>query len=84
MMHFEGMSRKDSLDLLEKILVKGTDDSKTYRHEWQPNDFVLWATRKLIHSASAGETWLTAAEKSRLYHLVFLDTKEPVRAAVQV
>ncbi|KAL3143075.1 hypothetical protein ABBQ38_003349 [Trebouxia sp. C0009 RCD-2024] len=82
MMHFEGMSHKDSQDLLETILAMGTDDSKIYRHEWQPNDFVIWANRKLIHSASVGESWMAAADKSRLYHLVFLDTKEPVRAAV--
>lgn len=83
MMHFEGTSRKDSLDLLERILVMGTDDSKIYRHQWQPDDFVVWSNRKLIHSASAGEPWLTVADTSRLYHLVFLDTKEPVRAAVE-
>lgn len=81
-MHFEGMSRQDSLDLLERILVMGTRDSKLYRHEWEPDDFVIWANCKLIHLASTGEPWMTAADKSRLYHLAFLDTKEPVQAAV--
>lgn len=79
---FEGMSQADSADLLERIIAAGTDDSKVYRHEWQPNDFLLWANRKLIHSASIGEPWMAAEDISRMYHLVFLDTKEPIHAAM--
>ena len=81
MVHFEGMSRADSADLLERVLTVGTDNSKVYRLEWQPNDFLLWANRKLIHTASIAEPWLTADDKSRMYHLVFLDTKKPIHAA---
>lgn len=61
----------------------GTRDGKMYRREWKPDDFVISANRKLIHSACTGEPWMAAADRSRLYHLAFLDTREPVRAAVQ-
>ena len=81
MVRFEGMSHADSTDLLERVLAVGTDNSKVYRHEWQPNDFLLWANRKVIHTASIAEPWLAAEDKSRMFHLVFLDTKRPIHAA---
>ena len=89
MYHFEGMSRPDSLDLLEKVLSQGTADSEIYEHRWQPNDFAIWANRRLIHSASPakGYTQLlpqeAVSDRMRLYHLVFLDSNKPILAAAE-
>ena len=81
MFHFEGMSRPDSLDLLEKVLTHGTQDSKIYNHRWQPNDFAIWANRRLIHTASPAKGFSHTKDKMRLYHLVFLDSNKPLLAA---
>jgi len=74
--HFEGMSRPDSLDLLEEVLTHGTSDDIIYKHEWQPNDFAVWANRRLIHTASPAKGFSHSKDKMRMYHLVFLDTNQ--------
>ena len=50
--HVEGMSWADSADLLDRVLREGADNSKVYRHQWQPDDFLIWANRKLRHLIS--------------------------------
>ena len=80
MLKFEGMTRQDSLDLLEKVLSHGTSDSQVYRHKWQPDDFVIWANRRLIHTAAPGTAGMDK-EAQYLYHLVFVNSNEPVHAA---
>lgn len=81
MQHFEGMSRPDSLDLLERVLTQGTSDDSIYKHKWQPNDFAIWANRRLIHSASPAKGFSHSKDKMRMYHLVFLDSTTPILAA---
>lgn len=79
--HFEGMSRPESLDLLDKVVSSGTADSEVYKHKWQPNDFAVWANRRLIHSASPGKSYTQTTDHMRLFHLVFLDSDQPILAA---
>lgn len=81
MYHFEGMSRPDSLDLLEKVLAQGTADSEIYKHKWQPNDYAVWTNRRLIHTASPSKGYTHTKDHMRLYHLVFLDTDKPILPA---
>ena len=83
MYHFEGMSRADSLDLLERVLTQGTADSMIYRHKWQPHDFAVWANRRLIHTASPAKGFSMTKDKMRMYHLVFLDSNKPILAAAE-
>lgn len=79
MHHFEpGMSREDSLDLLERLTRDMTQDSEMYALDWQPNDFAIWANRRILHSASPTDEYDGSA---RLFHLVFLDCKTPLYAA---
>ncbi len=78
------MSRADSLDLLEKVLSQGTADSEIYKHQWQPNDFAVWANRRLIHTASPAKGFSMSKDKMRMYHLVFLDSDKPILAAAEV
>lgn len=82
--HFEGMSRSDSLSLLQEVLAAGTDDNKFYRHKWQPDDFLIWANGKLIHTISVEEPSTAAAGRTSKYDLVCLSTKQPVNAAIEV
>ena len=84
MLQFEGMSRQDSLDLLQAVLSHGTSDSQVYRHKWQPDDFVVWANRRIIHSASPGEAWMDSKELRRMLHLVFVNSDEPVHPAQEL
>jgi taurine dioxygenase len=80
--HFEGMSRPESQDLLEEVLTKATADANIYDHEWQPHDFIIWANRRIIHSASPAKHYTQGDAKGmRLFHLVFLDSNQPVHAA---
>ena len=81
--HFEGMSRGDSIDLLEKVLAHGTGEDDIYKHTWQPNDFAIWANRRLIHTASPAKGFSHTKDKMRLYHLVFLDSNKPILAATE-
>lgn len=77
------MSRANSLDLLEKVLTQGTADSEIYRHKWQPNDFAIWANRRMIHTASPAKSFSLSKDKMRMYHLVFLDSNTPILAAAE-
>ncbi|KAK9824174.1 hypothetical protein WJX72_008300 [[Myrmecia] bisecta] len=79
---FHGMSREDSLALLDQVLAPALVDSEVYSLKWQPHDFAIWANRRLIHSASPTKDW--ANEHSRLIHLVFLDSDQPVVPAATV
>ncbi|KAL3157455.1 hypothetical protein ABBQ32_011921 [Trebouxia sp. C0010 RCD-2024] len=79
--HFEGMNRADSVALLDKVLTHGTGDKDIYKHRWQPNDFAIWANRRLIHTASPAKGFSHTKDKMRLYHLVFLDSKKPILPA---
>ena len=79
--HFEGMNRADRVALLDRVLTHGTGDSDIYMHKWQPNDFAIWANRRLIHTASPAKGFSHTKDKMRLYHLVFLDSKKPILPA---
>lgn len=49
-----------------------------YALDWQPNDFAIWANRRILHSASPTDEYDGSA---RLFHLVFLDCKTSLNAA---
>merc|ERR1712039_313611 len=47
--HFEGMTRADSLPLLQTLIAHSTRPENVYRHRWQQGDFVIWDNRAAMH-----------------------------------
>lgn len=50
------------------------------RHKWRPHDFFLWANRRIIHTSTPTQD---AQGQPRLYHLVFLNSDDPMLPARQ-
>ena len=48
------------------------------RHKWRPKDFVIWANRRVMLSDCPRNDY---AGQGRLFHLIFLNTKQPIQAA---
>ncbi len=47
-----GLSRIESRELLRSLLdVVVSDESRVYRHRWQPGDLLVWDNRALLHRA---------------------------------
>jgi len=47
-----GLSRQASRELLQYLVdFVVADDSRVYRHEWQPGDTLIWDNRALLHRA---------------------------------
>lgn len=49
--HFEGMSRAESLPLIEYLCSHATRPENVYRHQWQVGDLVCWDNRTTMHLA---------------------------------
>tara|TARA_Y100000588_G_scaffold233332_1_gene247028 strand:- start:259 stop:1119 length:861 start_codon:yes stop_codon:yes gene_type:complete len=49
--HFEGMSRAESLPLIEYLCQYATRPQNTYRHHWRVGDLVCWDNRTAMHMA---------------------------------
>lgn len=49
--NFEGMTRDESLPLLQKLISHATVPANVYRHRWQQADFVVWDNRATMHYA---------------------------------
>lgn len=54
------------------------ESASACRHQWKPNDFIIWANRRVMHSATPTNVY---GEQGRLFHLIFLNTTQPVQAA---
>lgn len=47
-----GLSRKESRELLKTLVdFVVSDESRVYRHTWQPGDTLIWDNRALLHRA---------------------------------
>lgn len=51
---FEGMALEDAQALLMELYQYQTQERFLYRHHWQPNMFVMWDNRSLLHAATGG------------------------------
>lgn len=51
--HFHGMTRAESLPLIEFLCAHATAHENVYRHCWQPGDLVCWDNRTTMHMALA-------------------------------
>lgn len=48
-----GMSQEESDSILEFLFAHQTQPQFTYRHDWKPNDMVMWDNRCTLHMAVA-------------------------------
>lgn len=51
---FEGMPEQEALELLFELYNWQTRDEFQYTHKWQPNMFVMWDNRSVLHKANGG------------------------------
>ncbi len=51
--HFDGMTRAESLPLIEYLCAHATRPENVYRHSWLPGDMVCWDNRTTMHVALA-------------------------------
>lgn len=49
--HVEGMDPDEGRALLDDLLARATTPDRTYRHEWQLGDVVIWDNRGVLHRA---------------------------------
>ena len=49
--HFDGMSRAESLPLIEYLCGYATRPENVYRHQWRVGDLVCWDNRTTMHLA---------------------------------
>jgi alpha-ketoglutarate-dependent 2,4-dichlorophenoxyacetate dioxygenase len=50
----EGMGENEARALLAELIADATRPEFTYRHEWRPDDVVMWDNRATMHR---GHTW---------------------------
>jgi taurine dioxygenase len=48
---FDGMTEEESRPLIDYLNRHATQPELVYRHQWQPNDIVLWDNRCTMHQA---------------------------------
>jgi taurine dioxygenase len=48
----EGVPEEESRSLLEYLFAFSTSPRFVYRHEWRPNDLVVWDNRSVLHSGA--------------------------------
>jgi len=48
-----GLSENESEELLDELMAFACQPPRTYRHEWQSGDIVVWDNRCLLHRARA-------------------------------
>ena len=51
MTHFKGMTEEESKPLVDYLNRHSTQPEFVYRHQWRPNDIVLWDNRCTMHQA---------------------------------
>lgn len=47
--HLEGMDDAESRALLDDLTAFATADGRTYAHDWQPGDLLIWDNRCMLH-----------------------------------
>jgi taurine dioxygenase len=72
----EGLSEKESTDLLNELLVHCDQLQFQYSHKWRKGDVLIWDNRATLHQGSAG---FDPSER-RYLHRVMLQGEEPVLA----
>lgn len=73
--HIEGMYPADSHDLLTRLMAHATQDQYVYRHEWRPNDLLMWDNTGTMHRARPYDP-----DADRLLHRFTLNGEEPITA----
>lgn len=49
--HIDGLSERESRELLDKLFAHSIQDAFTIRHQWQAGDVVIWDNRATQHKA---------------------------------
>lgn len=73
--HVVGMHPADSHDLLARLMAHCTQDAYVYRHEWLPNDLLMWDNTGTMHRARPYDPG-----EDRLLHRFTLNGEEPITA----
>ena len=73
--HILGLYPADSHDLLNRLMRHATQEAYVYRHEWRPNDLLMWDNTGTMHRARPYDP---GAE--RLLHRFTLNGEEPITA----
>ncbi len=73
--HILGMHPADSHDLLNRLMAHVTQPQYVYRHEWRPNDLLMWDNTGTMHRARPYDP-----NAGRLLHRFTLNGEEPVTA----
>ncbi|MGB8365814.1 MAG: TauD/TfdA dioxygenase family protein [Rhizomicrobium sp.] len=73
--HIVGMHPADSHDLLQRLMAYATQDKYVYRHEWRPNDLLMWDNTGTMHRARPYDP-----NCGRLLHRFTLNGEEPITA----
>ncbi|MBT3766960.1 MAG: TauD/TfdA family dioxygenase [Rhodospirillaceae bacterium] len=72
----EGLSEKETTDLLKELLDHCIQPRFQYSHKWQKGDVLVWDNRSTLHQGSAG---IDPSER-RYLHRVMLQGEAPVLA----
>jgi alpha-ketoglutarate-dependent taurine dioxygenase len=72
--HVEGMHPADSYDLLLRLRAHMGRPEYVYRHQWRPNDLVIWNNTGTLHRARPFDPG-----SGRLLHRFTLDGDEAIR-----
>lgn len=73
--HIVGMHPADSHDLLTRLMFHATQPRFVYRHEWQPDDLLMWDNTGTMHRARPYDP-----NAGRLLHRFTLNGEEPITA----
>jgi alpha-ketoglutarate-dependent taurine dioxygenase len=73
--HVEGMHPADSYDLLCRLRTHMNRPDYVYRHDWRPNDLLIWNNTGTMHRARPFDP-----TSGRLLHRFTLDGDETIRA----
>ena len=74
--HIVGMHPAESHDLLTRLFAHVTQDQYRYRHDWRPNDLLMWDNTGTMHRATPYDP-----KVGRLLHRFTLNGEEPIGAA---
>lgn len=69
------MHPAESHDLLQRLMVHGTQEKYVYRHKWQLGDLAIWDNTGAMHRAMPFEVG-----SKREFHRCTLNGEEPVTA----
>ena len=73
--HIVDMHPADSHDLLQRLMAHATQDRYVYRHQWRPDDLLIWDNTGTMHRARPYDP-----KAGRLLHRFTLNGEEPVTA----